>query len=259
MLSWLRRGIGGSGGHRRPRSGVLDGIFHPGAARAREHLDAQHERVMPSPTPGDKLLSDGRRRHQASCRIVPALTAGQARRGGHACTEVGRCVQDDRHGLGSERSGVRRHGCEQRAGPGQRQGAGGRGRQAGAVQPRRGVAGRCRARSSAGTTTRSPCAGDLSQADTAGRLVAAASGRWDRLDGALISVGGPSRDRSSTSPTTTGASASRRSSSVRCALLARSPPASATRAARSSSCCRRRSSSRSTGSPPPTGCGPASR
>jgi 3-oxoacyl-[acyl-carrier protein] reductase len=34
-------------------------------------------------------------------------------------------------------------------------------------------------------------AGDLSQADTAGRLVAAASGRWDRLDGALISVGGP--------------------------------------------------------------------
>jgi 3-oxoacyl-[acyl-carrier protein] reductase len=34
-------------------------------------------------------------------------------------------------------------------------------------------------------------AGDLSQEDTAGRLVAAASGRWDRLDGALISVGGP--------------------------------------------------------------------
>jgi 3-oxoacyl-[acyl-carrier protein] reductase len=34
-------------------------------------------------------------------------------------------------------------------------------------------------------------AGDLSQEDTAGRLVAAANGRWDRLDGALISVGGP--------------------------------------------------------------------
>lgn len=33
--------------------------------------------------------------------------------------------------------------------------------------------------------------GDLSQSDTAGRLVAAAKGRWDRLDGALISVGGP--------------------------------------------------------------------
>jgi 3-oxoacyl-[acyl-carrier protein] reductase len=34
-------------------------------------------------------------------------------------------------------------------------------------------------------------AGDLSQEDTAGRLVAAANARWDRLDGALISVGGP--------------------------------------------------------------------
>jgi 3-oxoacyl-[acyl-carrier protein] reductase len=34
-------------------------------------------------------------------------------------------------------------------------------------------------------------AGDLSQGDTAGRLVAAANARWDRLDGALISVGGP--------------------------------------------------------------------
>jgi 3-oxoacyl-[acyl-carrier protein] reductase len=34
-------------------------------------------------------------------------------------------------------------------------------------------------------------AGDLLQEDTAGRLVAAANGRWDRLDGALISVGGP--------------------------------------------------------------------
>jgi 3-oxoacyl-[acyl-carrier protein] reductase len=33
--------------------------------------------------------------------------------------------------------------------------------------------------------------GDLSEGDTAGRLVAAGSGRWDRLDGALISVGGP--------------------------------------------------------------------
>jgi 3-oxoacyl-[acyl-carrier protein] reductase len=34
-------------------------------------------------------------------------------------------------------------------------------------------------------------AGDLSQSDTAGRLVAAANGLWGRLDGALISVGGP--------------------------------------------------------------------
>jgi 3-oxoacyl-[acyl-carrier protein] reductase len=33
--------------------------------------------------------------------------------------------------------------------------------------------------------------GDLGDPETAGRLVAAAMGRWDRVDGALISVGGP--------------------------------------------------------------------
>ncbi|MGH8969117.1 MAG: SDR family oxidoreductase [Actinomycetes bacterium] len=33
--------------------------------------------------------------------------------------------------------------------------------------------------------------GDLGREETAGRLVAAAMGRWERVDGALISVGGP--------------------------------------------------------------------
>lgn len=33
--------------------------------------------------------------------------------------------------------------------------------------------------------------GDLGDPETAGRLVAAAMGRWDRIDGALVSVGGP--------------------------------------------------------------------
>ncbi len=36
-----------------------------------------------------------------------------------------------------------------------------------------------------------PVVGDLAQAGSEGRLVAAAMGRWNRLDGALISVGGP--------------------------------------------------------------------
>jgi 3-oxoacyl-[acyl-carrier protein] reductase len=36
-----------------------------------------------------------------------------------------------------------------------------------------------------------PVPGDLGDPETAGRLVAAAMGRWDRIDGALISVGGP--------------------------------------------------------------------
>ena len=36
-----------------------------------------------------------------------------------------------------------------------------------------------------------PVVGDMAQAGSEGRLVAAAMGRWNRLDGALISVGGP--------------------------------------------------------------------
>jgi hypothetical protein len=40
--------------------GALDAVFNPGAARAREEIDAQHERVIPTPSPGDRLLRDGR-------------------------------------------------------------------------------------------------------------------------------------------------------------------------------------------------------
>ena len=40
--------------------GVFDEIYSPSAARAREHLDRQHEQVMPTPSPGDRLLSEGR-------------------------------------------------------------------------------------------------------------------------------------------------------------------------------------------------------
>jgi hypothetical protein len=40
--------------------GALDEVFNPGAARARDLLDAQHERVVPTPSPGDRLLDDGR-------------------------------------------------------------------------------------------------------------------------------------------------------------------------------------------------------
>lgn len=41
-------------------------------------------------------------------------------------------------------------------------------------------------------------AGDISQAGTETRLVAAARSRWNRLDGALISVGGPPAGRAAT-------------------------------------------------------------
>jgi len=57
LMSWLRRSSPrGSGSV----MGVFDEIYSPSAARAREHLDRQHEQVMPTPSPGDRLLSEGR-------------------------------------------------------------------------------------------------------------------------------------------------------------------------------------------------------
>ncbi len=38
----------------------MDEVFNPGAARAREELERQHEAVIPTPSPGDKLLNEGR-------------------------------------------------------------------------------------------------------------------------------------------------------------------------------------------------------
>jgi hypothetical protein len=40
--------------------GALDTFFNPGAARARQELKEQHERVVPIPSPGDKLLTQGK-------------------------------------------------------------------------------------------------------------------------------------------------------------------------------------------------------
>ena len=39
---------------------VLDQVWHPGAARAREDQETRHERSVPSPSPGDRLLRTGR-------------------------------------------------------------------------------------------------------------------------------------------------------------------------------------------------------
>ncbi len=57
FLAWLRKGSSGSA------SGVLgafDVIYNPAAARAREELDRQHEQVVPTPSPGDRMLTEGR-------------------------------------------------------------------------------------------------------------------------------------------------------------------------------------------------------
>lgn len=40
--------------------GALDDVFNPAAARAKESLKADHERVVRTPSPGDDLLRSGR-------------------------------------------------------------------------------------------------------------------------------------------------------------------------------------------------------
>jgi len=56
----LRKGLGESQPAMGAAFGALDQVFNPGAARARELLDAQHERVVATPSPGDRLLDEGR-------------------------------------------------------------------------------------------------------------------------------------------------------------------------------------------------------
>ncbi len=60
MLRWLRGTMGGSAAGMNAMMGALDSVFNPGAARAREELEAQNRRVIPVPSPGDKLLDEGR-------------------------------------------------------------------------------------------------------------------------------------------------------------------------------------------------------
>jgi hypothetical protein len=60
MLSWLRRSLGSSSRGARAAMSVLDEVWHPGAARAREDQETRHERSVPAPSPGDRLLRSGR-------------------------------------------------------------------------------------------------------------------------------------------------------------------------------------------------------
>lgn len=74
MLAWMRRGLGSSGGMSAVL-GALDSFFNPGAARAQDELKEQHERVIPTPSPGDRMLSEGRlviaRGEQGDRRVDP--------------------------------------------------------------------------------------------------------------------------------------------------------------------------------------------
>jgi hypothetical protein len=40
--------------------GALEEIFNPAAARARKEFQEQHEHVIPIPSPGDKMLAEGK-------------------------------------------------------------------------------------------------------------------------------------------------------------------------------------------------------
>jgi hypothetical protein len=60
MLAWLQRGLNDSRPGMGAALGAMDSFVNPAAARAREILDEQHERVMPTPSPGDRMLKEGR-------------------------------------------------------------------------------------------------------------------------------------------------------------------------------------------------------
>ncbi len=56
----MSKGAGSAGGALSSGLGAVDAFFNPGAARARDELQRQHEAVIPTPSPGDRLLSEGR-------------------------------------------------------------------------------------------------------------------------------------------------------------------------------------------------------
>jgi len=60
VLRSLRRLLGRSNRSARAAVSVLDEVWQPGRARARERLDARHEQAQPAPSPGERLLSEGR-------------------------------------------------------------------------------------------------------------------------------------------------------------------------------------------------------
>lgn len=59
MLRWMRRGLGSRGGMSAVL-GALDSVFNPAAGRAHDEIDEQHQRVIPTPSPGDRMLTEGR-------------------------------------------------------------------------------------------------------------------------------------------------------------------------------------------------------
>jgi hypothetical protein len=76
MLAWMRRSMGGKGrGGMGSVLGAMDDVFNPGAASARETLQAENQRVVTKPSPGDKLLKDG--------KVVIQQPSGRSAKGSH--------------------------------------------------------------------------------------------------------------------------------------------------------------------------------
>jgi hypothetical protein len=57
FLQWLRGGRAGTSAG--SIVGVMDEVFNPGAHRARQEMDQQNQRVIATPSPGDRLLDTG--------------------------------------------------------------------------------------------------------------------------------------------------------------------------------------------------------
>jgi hypothetical protein len=77
MLRWLRGAMGGSAAGMNAMIGALDSFFNPAAARARKELEEQHERVVPIPSPGDKLLAQGKVVIPRTPKAQPATAESQ--------------------------------------------------------------------------------------------------------------------------------------------------------------------------------------
>ena len=76
MLAWMRRSMGEKGrGGMGSVLGAMDDVFNPGAARARETLQAENQRVITRPSPGDKLLKDS--------KVIVQVPPGQSAQGSH--------------------------------------------------------------------------------------------------------------------------------------------------------------------------------
>ena len=55
----IQKGAAGSAPAMAAGLGALEEVLSPSASRARELLEADHERVVAAPSPGDRLLDDG--------------------------------------------------------------------------------------------------------------------------------------------------------------------------------------------------------